>query len=84
MAFHKVLFSRSGYGTTAGLVLDTAKHDVRDMVSVSRLYPASESRYMRTYHVSPAYGTALEALSHEFPIDVEGNSTERHHIGEIR
>lgn len=72
MAYHKVLFSRSGYGTTAGLVIDTDKIDPADIQAVSRLFPASEARLMRTYHVSPAYLTWAEAFAHVFPCTIEG------------
>jgi hypothetical protein len=71
--FHKVIFTRSGFGSTAGLVLDGTKHDVRDVAAVSRLFPYSAAVYMRTYHVSPAYATWGEAFGHVFPFDVEGN-----------
>ena len=70
--FFKVLFSRPGHGTTAGLVVDGAQRDVLDMSAVSRLYPASEARYMRRYHVSQPYQTQAEALRHVFALDVLG------------
>ncbi len=73
MAYHKVLFSRSGYGTTAGIVIDASKVDPADMTAVSRLFPISAAVYMRRYHVSPAYTTFDEAFAHVFDIDVEGN-----------
>lgn len=77
MAFHKVLFSRSGFGTTAGLIVDSARVNVRDMVAVSRLFPASAARYMRTYHVSPPYETADQAFAHVFQINIEGSQVTR-------
>lgn len=72
--FHKVMFSRSGHGTSAGLVVDTNKIDPADMSAVSRLFPYSEARFMRTYHVSPAFGTFAEAFAYVFPVDIEGNA----------
>ena len=72
MAFHKVLFSRAGYGTTAGLVLDTDRHDVRNMAEVSRLFPTSEARYMRVYHISPAFDSWALAFGYSFPLTITG------------
>jgi hypothetical protein len=74
MAFHKVLFSRSGHGTTAGLVVNSETVDIHDVAAVSRLFPYSAARFMRTYHVSPAFGSWAEAFDYVFPIDVEGNA----------
>lgn len=71
--FHKVLFTRSGYGCTAGLVIDASKIDPSDMATVSRLFPWTESRYMRTYHVSPAFGSAAEAFGYVFPFTMDGS-----------
>jgi hypothetical protein len=50
---------------------------VRDMVAVSRLFPASAARYMRTYHVSPPYETADQAFAHVFQINIEGSQVTR-------
>ena len=73
MPFHKVLFSRSGFGTTAGLVVDSNLVDVRDVVAVSRVFPRSAAPYMRTCHVSPAYPSWDLAFAHVFPINIEGS-----------
>lgn len=70
--FHKVMFSRTGHGCTAGLVVDAAGVDVSDMAAVSRLFPYSAARLMRTYHVSPAYSTWDEAFAHVFNVTIEG------------
>lgn len=72
MAYHKVLFSRSGFGTTAGLVVDSGIVDIRDVSAVSRLFPYSAAPYMRTLHVSPAYATWDEAFAHVFDVTIEG------------
>lgn len=71
--FHKVLFTRSGYGSTAGLVIDDAKVNPRDMSAVSRLFPVNQAHLMRRYHVSPAFNTWDEAFAYVFPLDIEGN-----------
>lgn len=72
--FHKVMFSSSAHGTTAGLVVDTEKVDVQDVAAVSRLYPWSACRQMSRYHVSPAYVTWADAFAHVFDVD---NSRQR-------
>jgi hypothetical protein len=71
--FHKVMFTRSGFGSTAGLVVDADTHDVRDMAAISRLFPYSEAPKMRAYHVSPAFDTFDDAFAYVFPLDIEGN-----------
>lgn len=71
--FHKVIFTRSGFGSTSGLVIDSSKVDPFDMSAVSRLFPASEAVYMRTYHVSKGFQSFTEAFGHVFPMDMEGN-----------
>jgi hypothetical protein len=72
--FHKVIFTSSQHGATAGLVIDATKIDPRDMVRVSRLFPYSETPKMRTYHVSPAFPTFEQAFDYEFPFDMWGNA----------
>lgn len=84
MAFHKVLFSRAGYGTTAGLVVDTARYDVRDVAVISRLFPISAAAYMRTYHVSPAFETWMAAFEYVFPVTVEGLPAGNDAIDQVR
>ena len=72
MAFYKVMFSRTGYGTTAGLVIADSRIDPSDIVAVSCLFPTSAAAYMRHYHVSPAYATWDEAFAHVFNVTIEG------------
>jgi hypothetical protein len=75
--WHKVLFSRTGFGCTAGLLVNTDKVDVTDVVAVSRLFPYGEAFKMARYHVSPAYQTVEEALGHTFDLTVEGRPLRR-------
>ena len=77
MSFHKVLFSRSGHGTTAGLIVDSVTVNPFDAVEVSKLFPWSAARFMRTLHVSPPFDTQDAAFAFVFPIDIEGNPVPR-------
>jgi hypothetical protein len=72
MAYHKVRFVGRA-GATAGLVVNTADHDVRNVSAISRLYPVSEAGKMRRFQVSPAFETAREAFDFTFePVMVDG------------
>lgn len=70
--FHKVIFTRTGHGATAGLIIDSTRVDPSDVVAVSRLFPWSAAPYMRTYHVSPPFETWAEAFAYVFPMTSEG------------
>ena len=69
--FHKVMFSRTGYGCTAGLIVK-ATAPVHDVVAMSRLFPYSAARYMGRLHVSPVFETWDEAFKYTFPVTIEG------------
>ena len=71
--FHKVMFSSTANGSTAGLVVQSDRVNVRDASVVSRLYPYTEARKMATYHVSPAFDTFDQAFAYVFPMDAWGN-----------
>jgi hypothetical protein len=64
-AYVKFRFT-SAYGATAGLVISADKLRALGVVEISRFFPHSEFMKMKRLEVSPAYGSELEAIKHEF------------------
>jgi hypothetical protein len=65
MMYRKVRFTNNA-GGTAGLVLSQEKLDSHTIESLSRLFPVSEARFMRTLQLSPQFPTFDDAFMFEF------------------
>lgn len=63
--YSKVRFL-SKSGATAGLVLESAKIPVLGIAGISRLFPYSESVYMKRIEISDSYPTWEKAFAHQF------------------
>lgn len=63
--FTKVRFT-NGTESTAGLIVDSTKHNPNDVSAISRLFPYSESMKMKQYQRSPDFTEWLDAFAYTF------------------
>jgi hypothetical protein len=63
--FRKIRFT-SAEGSTAGLVIPSEKLEGKSISEISRLFPYSESRFMRHLEVSEPQPSFESAFAYEF------------------